>query len=53
MFNVHELQWSPKPLPGTIRTDRITMTTEPKTDLWQKTFGGFSADLGLCSGCDL
>lgn len=44
MFDASKLVWSPEALPCTIGDDRIEITTRPKTDLWQRTFGGFAVD---------
>lgn len=44
MFPISELTWSPVSLPCTITPDRIEMTTQPRTDLWQRTFTGTGED---------
>ena len=38
------LHWTREPEKYTIETDRITITTQPHTDLWQRTYYGFRND---------
>lgn len=38
------LYWTREPEKYTIETDRITITTQPHTDLWQRTYYGFRND---------
>ncbi len=44
MFDVTKLTWNKNPLPVVIQDGTVQITTVPKIDLWQKTFGGFAAD---------
>lgn len=44
MFNTAEMTWSPSALPCRITSDRVEMTTLPRTDLWQRTFGHGGVD---------
>lgn len=43
-FNMKELKWIRKPQQYTIQDQLITITTEPNTDLWQRTYYGFQND---------
>ncbi len=43
-FNVENLKWTREPKKHTMQNDRITMITEPGTDLWQRTYYGFQND---------
>lgn len=43
-WNVKDLQWTRKPKVSTIQEEQITITTEPGTDLWQRTYYGFQND---------
>lgn len=43
-FNVENLKWTREPKKHTIQNDRITIITEPGTDLWQRTYYGFQND---------
>lgn len=43
-WNVKDLQWVRQPKMYTIQEDQITITTEPGTDLWQRTYYGFRND---------
>ena len=43
-FNPSELVWTRPPKVYKIENDKITMTTEPNTDLWQRTYYGFRND---------
>ncbi len=44
MFDVNLLKWNKQPLPVKIHNNTVEITTTPKIDLWQKTFGGFATD---------
>lgn len=43
-FNPAELQWTRAPKDYSINEEQITITTEPNTDLWQRTYYGFQND---------
>ena len=43
-WDIRNLQWIRKPAACTIAQDKITITTEPGTDLWQRTYYGFRND---------
>ncbi len=43
-FSPSSLQWTRLPRDYTISEDRITITTAPHTDLWQRTYYGFQND---------
>ena len=43
-FPVEQLTWTRAPKEFTIEPDRITVVTEPGTDLWQRTYYGFRND---------
>lgn len=43
-FNSESLQWTNKPAKFTIGKDEIKITTEPHTDLWQRTYYHFRND---------
>ena len=43
-FDVNKLEWIRKPKKYTISQYKITIVTEPKTDLWQRTYYGFQND---------
>ena len=43
-MNHEELIWIREPSNYTIRPDRIEITTEPHTDLWQRTYYHFRND---------
>ncbi len=43
-MDVKKLFWIREPAEHTIRDDRITITTEPHTDLWQRTYYHFRND---------
>lgn len=43
-FKKEALFWINKPAKCNIEADQITITTEPGTDLWQKTYYGFQND---------
>lgn len=43
-FNVKDLQWTREPKNYDIQEDKITIVTEPGTDLWQRTYYGFRND---------
>ena len=43
-FSASDLVWTRPPKQYTIADDRVTITTEPGTDLWQRTYYGFQND---------
>lgn len=43
-FSTDALQWTRPPRDFTITPDEIRITTEPRTDLWQRTYYGFRND---------
>ena len=43
-FDISKLVWTRAPRACTIGDERITITTEPHTDLWQRTYYGFRND---------
>ena len=43
-YNTEKLIWTRKPKDYTIGEKEIRITTEPKTDLWQRTYYGFRND---------
>ena len=43
-FDTEKLTWIRKPKTCTVTENRITITTEPHTDLWQRTYYGFRND---------
>ena len=43
-MNVNLLKWTREPACFSISQDRITITTEPHTDLWQRTYYHFRND---------
>lgn len=43
-WNLKNLKWTREPKEYTIQEDLITITTEPGTDLWQRTYYGFQND---------
>lgn len=43
-FNPTELRWTRAPKDYSINEGQITITTEPNTDLWQRTYYGFQND---------
>ncbi len=43
-FDVSKLVWTRQPAEFTVEQDRITITTQPHTDLWQRTYYGFRND---------
>ena len=43
-FSTKELQWTRAPKEYRIEEDRVSITTEPGTDLWQRTYYGFQND---------
>ena len=45
-FDISKLNWINKPEKFEITGRKITFTTEPQTDFWQRTFYGFSNDNG-------
>ena len=44
MFDTSRLVWTRPPKSCSITEDKITITTEPHTDLWQRTYYGFRND---------
>ena len=44
MIKASDFQWTRKPSEYSISEDRITITTEPHTDLWQRTYYHFRND---------
>ena len=44
MFDTSKLVWTRPPKEFSIEENRITITTEPHTDLWQRTYYGFRND---------
>jgi len=44
MFDTSKLTWTREPERYTIGADTITITTQPHTDLWQRTYYGFRND---------
>lgn len=53
-FNPHEAAWLFKPEHSLIEAGRVEITTNPNTDLWQRTYYGFQNDNGhmLCLKTD-
>ena len=43
-WNAKDLQWTREPKTFLIQDEQITITTEPGTDLWQRTYYGFQND---------
>ena len=43
-MNLKKLKWTREPQEYKIETDRIEIITKPHTDLWQRTYYGFSND---------
>ncbi|MCL2222076.1 MAG: DUF1349 domain-containing protein [Oscillospiraceae bacterium] len=43
-FSLSEAKWFFKPQKHTIENDKVTITTEPNTDFWQRTYYGFRND---------
>lgn len=43
-FDTSMLEWTREPKKCTITSDRVAITTEPHTDLWQRTYYGFRND---------
>ena len=43
-FDISRLVWTRPPKTYTVSQDTITVTTEPHTDLWQRTYYGFRND---------
>ena len=43
-FDISKLVWTRQPRTFTIDENKITITTEPHTDLWQRTYYGFRND---------
>ena len=44
MINTSDFKWTRAPKKYEIQQDRIIITTEPNTDLWQRTYYGFRND---------
>lgn len=44
MFDVKKLKWTREPAGYNIKDDRIEIITEPRTDLWQRTYYRFRND---------
>ena len=44
LFDTSRLVWTRPPKTFSVEKDRITITTEPGTDLWQRTYYGFRND---------
>ena len=47
-FKTSNLEWTRPPKIYKIEEKKITMTTEPNTDLWQRTYYGFQNDNSPC-----
>lgn len=43
-FDINACEWVRKPKEVTVLNEKITVTTEPNTDLWQRTYYGFRND---------
>ena len=43
-WDLKDLKWTREPKKYTIQEDQIVITTEPGTDLWQRTYYGFRND---------
>ena len=43
-WDLKDLKWTREPKETSIQEDRITIITEPGTDLWQRTYYGFQND---------
>jgi len=43
-FNLLEAKWFYKPQKYSIESSKVTITTEPNTDFWQRTYYGFRND---------
>ncbi len=43
-FDTADLQWTREPKAYSIQENRVLITTEPGTDLWQRTYYGFQND---------
>jgi len=43
-FNLKQAQWQNKPTKFSIGDNSVTVTTEPNTDFWQRTYYGFKND---------
>ncbi len=44
MFDFKDYKWTNEPKKYTLSEDKITIVTEPHTDLWQRTYYGFRND---------
>ena len=47
-FKTSDLVWTRPPKIYKIEQDKIEITTEPNTDLWQRTYYGFQNDNAPC-----
>ena len=43
-FDINKLKWTRKPADYTVSNDKIEITTNPHTDLWQRTYYHFRND---------
>ncbi|MCI8863294.1 MAG: DUF1349 domain-containing protein [Lachnospiraceae bacterium] len=43
-WDLKDLKWTREPKETSIQEDRVTIITEPGTDLWQRTYYGFQND---------
>ncbi len=43
-MELHGFQWTREPKDWTVREDRMEVTTQPHTDLWQRTYYHFRND---------
>ena len=43
-FDINKLKWTRKPAGYTVSDDKIEITTNPHTDLWQRTYYHFRND---------
>ena len=43
-FDINNLKWTRKPADYTVADDKIEITTNPHTDLWQRTYYHFRND---------
>lgn len=43
-FDTSKLVWTKQPKDFTVSENKITITTQPHTDLWQRTYYGFRND---------
>ena len=47
-MNLREFKWTREPKKFCIQDDKIEITTEPHTDLWQRTYYHFEMTMRLC-----